>query len=457
MTIRIVVIGADAAGASAASTIKRGLKDQAHVLLLERQQWTSYAACGIPYWVSGDIPDMNSLVARSPEKHRANGLDLRTGVEAIAIDPASRTVTARTLATGEVHQHGYDHLVIATGAVPLRPPIPGLDLPGVHGVQTLDDGLAALESLSTGPARAVVIGAGYIGIEMAEAMCTRGLQTTVVDLADEPMGTLDPDMGALVRAAMEEMGIAYRGGAGVDSVQAGGDGRVAAVVTAEATYPGDIVVLGLGVRPRADLAREAGLPIGARGGIRTDAQQRVEGHEGIWAGGDCVEVLDRVSGQHTHIALGTHANKHGRIIGANIVASVTGKGPQLAFPGVVGTAISRICDLEISRTGLREAQARELGLDVVTAKVEAGTRAHYFPGGGTVHVKVIAERGTGRLLGAQIVGAAGAGKRIDAAATAIWNGMTVEEVTGLDLAYAPPFSPVWDPLQVATRRAASLV
>jgi NADPH-dependent 2,4-dienoyl-CoA reductase/sulfur reductase-like enzyme len=457
MTIRIVVIGADAAGASAASTIKRGLKDRAHVLVLERQEWTSYAACGIPYWISGDIPDMKALVARSPEKHRANGLDLRTGVEAIAIDPATHMVTARTLATGDVEHHSYDHLVIATGAVPLRPPIPGLDLPGVHGVQTLDDGLAALESLATGPARAVVIGAGYIGIEMAEAMCTRGLQTTVVDLANEPMTTLDPDMGALVRAAMEGMGIAYRGGAGVDSVQAGADGRVAAVVTAEATYPADIVVLGLGVRPRAELARDAGLPIGARGGIRTDAHMRVEGHADIWAGGDCVEVLDRVSGQHTHIALGTHANKHGRIIGANIVASVTGKGPELAFPGVVGTAISRICDLEISRTGLREAQARELGLDVVTATIEAGTRAHYFPGGGTVHVKVIAEKGSGRLLGAQIVGAAGAGKRIDAAATAIWNEMTVEEVTGLDLAYAPPFSPVWDPLQVATRRAASLV
>lgn len=457
MTTRIVVIGADAAGASAASSIKRGLKDRAHVLVLERQQWTSYAACGIPYWVSGEIADMRSLVARSPEEHRANGLDLRTGVEAIAIDPATRTVTAREVASGEVETHVYDHLVIATGAVPLRPPIPGLDLPGVHGVQTLDDGLAALESLSAGAAGAVVIGAGYIGIEMAEAMCTRGLQTTVVDLADEPMATLDPDMGALVRAAMEGMGIAYRGGAGVQSIESGPDGRAAAVVTAEATYSADIVVLGLGVQPRTELAREAGLPIGARGGIRTDEHLRVEGHADIWAGGDCIEVLDRVSGQHTHIALGTHANKHGRIIGANIVAAVSGSGHALAFPGVVGTAISKICGLEISRTGLREAQARELGLDIVTATIEAGTRAHYFPGGGTIHVKVIAEKGTGRLLGAQIVGRAGAGKRIDAAATAIWNEMTVEEVTELDLAYAPPFSPVWDPLQVATRRAASLV
>lgn len=457
MTTEIVVIGADAAGASAASGIKRGLKEDAHVLVLERQQWTSYAACGIPFWVSGEIPEMEALIARSPEKHRANGLDLRTGVEAINIDPQAQTVTARDLESGEETVYPYDHLVIGTGAVPLRPPIPGIDLPGVHGVQTLDGGQAVLDSLELQPKRAVVIGAGYIGIEMAEAMCTREIPVTVLDMSPEPMSTLDPDMGALIHESMTARDIPYHGSEPVRSIEAGDDGRVVAVVTDRGRYDADIVLLGMGVRPNSDLAQAAGLPVGDKGGILTDEHMRVQGWDNIWSGGDCVEVVDRITGRRMHVALGTHANKHGRVIGANVVAAVKGEGKQLTFPGVVGTAVTKVCDLEISRVGLREAEAIELGFDAVAATVKSLTRAHYYPGGGRVNVKVIAERGTGRLLGVQIVGQPGAGKRIDVAATAIWNEMTVEEVTSLDLAYAPPFSPVWDPVQVATRRATSLV
>jgi NADPH-dependent 2,4-dienoyl-CoA reductase/sulfur reductase-like enzyme len=298
--------------------------------------------------------------------------------------------------------------------------------------------------------RAVVVGAGYIGIEMAEAMCARGLATRVVDQAPQPMSTLDPDMGARVAEAMAGMGITFHGGASVESFRADPDGRVAEVVTAAGHFPADIVVMGLGVRPNSALARAAGLPVGERGGILTDERMRVLGQESIWAGGDCVEVVDRITGRRLAIALGTHANKHGRVIGTNIADG------DLRFPGVVGTAVSKVCDLEVARTGLREAEARDLGLDVVAATITASTKARYFPGSGEVHVKVIAERGTGRMLGCQIVGRSGAGKRIDAAVVAVWNSMTVEEVTGLDLAYAPPFSPVWDPVQVAARRVASL-
>jgi NADPH-dependent 2,4-dienoyl-CoA reductase/sulfur reductase-like enzyme len=226
---------------------------------------------------------------------------------------------------------------------------------------------------------------------------------------------------------------------------------VASVVTGGGTYEADLVIVGLGVRPNSALAAEAGLPIGGRGGILTDDRMQVDGHTDIWAGGDCVEVVDRPTGRRMHVALGTHANKHGRVIGANIT------GGDLVFPGIVGTAVSKFCDLEVSRVGLREAEARELGLDVVSATVAASTRAHYLPESGPIHVKVIAEKGTGRLLGCQIVGMAGSGKRIDAATVAIWNQMTVEEVTGLDLAYAPPFSPVWDPVQIAARKVAGMV
>lgn len=451
MTLRVVVIGADAAGASAASAIKRGLKDDVHVLVFERQSWTSYSACGIPYWIAGDAPGPDGLVARTPEQHRANGLDLRTGWEVTAIDPLGQTVTTRELATGSEETHPYDQLIIGTGATPIRPDIAGFELDGVHGVQTIDDGLAVLDSLGQDAQKAVVVGAGYIGIEMAEAMCARGLEVTVVDLSEQPMSTLDPDMGALIAKAMAGMGIAYRGGEPVSSIEAGPDGRAAAVVTSGGRYEADIVVLGMGVRPNADLAAAAGLPLGNHGGILTDDRMRVEGYTNIWAGGDCVEVIDRPTGRRMHVALGTHANKHGRVIGANVI------GGDLVFPGVVGTAISKICDLEISRVGLRTAEAEELGLDVVSATIKASTKAHYFPGSGEVNVKVIAERGSGRMLGCQIVGMAGAGKRIDVAATAIWNGMTVEDVTSLDLAYAPPFSPVWDPVQIAARKVVGLV
>ena len=448
--MRVVVIGADACGASAASTIKRMQPDY-EVVVLERQSWTSYSACGIPYWLAGETEGPEPLIARTPEQHRANGLDLRTGWEATAIDVAAQRVSARQLAVGTTETFDYDHLVIGTGAVPRRPAIAGIDLRGVHGVQTIDDGLAVVDSLKHPVRNAVVVGAGYIGVEMAEAMCRQGFDVTVLDLAQQPMTTLDPDMGELIATAMSGMGISYRGGEAVSEFIAGDHGRVSGVVTAGGEYPADIVILGMGVQPNSDLARQAGLPLRDHGGIATDDHMRVVGQANVWAGGDCVEVRDRITGRFLHVPLGTHANKHGRVIGTNI------GGGDLAFPGVVGTAVSKVCELEISRVGLTQAEATECGFDAVSARIVASTKAHYMPGSGPIHVKAIAQRGSGRVLGCQIVGQAGSGKRIDAAAVAIWNEMTVEQVTSCDLAYAPPFSPVWDPVQIATRRLTSLV
>ncbi|WP_393087922.1 FAD-dependent oxidoreductase [Streptomyces sp. LN704] len=451
-TERLVVIGGDAAGMSAASQARRMRgPDELEIVAFERGHFTSYSACGIPYWVGGDVSGPDRLIARSPQEHRERGIDLRMRTEVTEIDVAGARVRSRDLESGAEAWTSYDKLVIATGARPVRPDLPGMDAPGVHGVQTLDDGQALLDTLAARPGRrAVVVGAGYIGVEMAEALINRGYEVTVVNRGAEPMATLDPDMGRLVRRAMSGLGITMVDGATVTGIVTGADG-VRAVATQDAEYPADVVVLGIGVRPETTLARAAGLPLGDHGGLLTDLAMRVRGHENIWAGGDCVEVLDLVSGSERHIALGTHANKHGQVIGSNV------GGGYATFPGVVGTAVSKVCDLEIARTGLREKDARRAGLQFETVTIESTSRAGYYPNAALMTVKMLAERRTGRLLGVQIVGREGAAKRVDIAAVALTARMTVEQMTALDLGYAPPFSPVWDPVLVAARKAVTAV
>lgn len=447
------MVGGDAAGMSAASQARR-LKgpDALEIVAFERGHFTSFSACGIPYWVGGDVSERDELIARTPEEHRERGIDLRLRTEVTELDVAGKRVRARDVDSGAESWTSYDRLVLATGARPVRPELPGIDARGVHGVQTLDDGQALLDTLSRARGRrAVVVGAGYIGVEMAEALINRGYEVTVVNRGSEPMSTLDADMGRLVHAAMEGLGITMVNDATVTEVLTGDDGWVRAVATEDAEYPADVVVLGIGVRPDTALARAAGLPLGAHGGLLTDRAMRVRGHDDIWAGGDCVEVLDLVSGQQRHIALGTHANKHGQVIGTNV------GGGYATFPGVVGTAVSKVCDLEIARTGLREKDARRVGLRYEAVTIESTSRAGYYPGASPMTVKMLAERRTGRLLGVQIVGREGAAKRVDVAAVALTAGMTVEQMTALDLGYAPPFSPVWDPVLVAARKAAAKV
>ncbi|MYS07127.1 FAD-dependent oxidoreductase [Streptomyces sp. SID6041] len=453
MSERLVVIGGDAAGMSAASQARR-LKgpEELEIVAFERGHFSSYSACGIPYWVGGDVATRDELIARSPGEHRERGIDLRMRTEVTAIDLDGQRVLARDLATGGETWTGFDKLVVATGARPRRPALPGIDAPGVHGVQTLDDGQALLDSLDASDGRrAVVVGAGYIGVEMAEALLHRGYEVTVLHRGEQPMATLDPDMGRLVHRAMDGLGITTVASAEATKILTGEDGRVRAVATDEAEYPADVVVLGMGVVPETSLARAAGLPLGAHGGLLTDLAMRVRGHGNIWAGGDCVEVLDLVSGRERYVPLGTHANKHGQVIGSNV------GGDYATFPGVVGTAVSKVCDLELARTGLREKDAREVGLRYVTVTVESTSRAGYYPGAAEMTVKMLAERRTGRLLGVQIVGREGAAKRVDVAAVALTAGMTVERMTALDLGYAPPFSPVWDPVLVAARKATAAV
>ncbi|MFC6010607.1 FAD-dependent oxidoreductase [Nocardia lasii] len=449
---RMVVVGADATGLAAASQARR-LRgaDELEIVVFDKGNFASYSACGIPYWVAGDVTDAEDLIARSPAEHRARGIDLRLRTEVTELDPAGRRVRSHVLDTGDREWLSYDHLVLATGATPIRPPLPGIDAEGVYGVQTLDDGQALIDALESATGkRAVVVGAGYIGVEMAEALVRRGFDVTMVTRAAEPMATLDPDMGALVRKAMVGMGIQLVCDAEVTGMRTE-DGRVRAVTTAENEYPADVVVLGIGVRPATDLARDAGLPLGESGGLLTDLAQRVRGHDDIWAGGDCVEVFDLVSDTLRYIPLGTHANKHGQVIGSGV------GGGYATFPGVVGTAMSKVCELEVARTGLSEKAAHRAGLQFHSVTIESTGRAGYFPGAQPMTVKMLAERRTGRLLGVQIVGREGSAKRIDVAAVALTTRMTVEQMTALDLGYAPPFSPVWDPVLVAARAAAKAV
>ncbi|HEU4347129.1 MAG TPA: FAD-dependent oxidoreductase [Actinoplanes sp.] len=454
--MKLVVIGGDAAGMSAASQARKRRGDDLTVVVFERGHYSSYSACGIPYWIGGSVKDRDALVARSPEAHRRAGLDVRTRHEVVGIDLDRREVVAHDLDGGGEVRESFDHLVYAAGAVPVTPPWARVSGAGVFGVQTLDDGEAIHTWLDNDPAprRAVVIGGGYIGVEMAEAMVRRDLEVTLLEKAPQPLSTVDPDMGARVRDAIIGLGIEVRVNAQVDGLEMAG-GRVRGVVTPDGTLPADIVVLGLGVRPNTTLAAESGIPIGVTGGVRTDLQMRVVGPsaslDGLWAAGDCVQTTHRVSGQPVHVPLGTHANKQGRVAGINI------GGGYATFPGVVGTAVTKVCELEVARTGLTEKEATASGYAFVTATVESTSRAGYYPGAATMVIKLIAEKRTGLLLGAQIVGSTEAGKRIDALAIALWNQMTVEEMTALDLSYAPPFSPVWDPVLIAARKATDAV
>ncbi len=445
---RLVVIGGDAAGMSAASQARRRRgPDELGIVAFERGRATSYSACGIPYWISGAVEREEQLVSRSPEQHRRNHIDVRTRTEVVGIDLAARHVQARDLDTGRTYDEPFDDLVYATGSVPARPPVPGIDAAGVYGVQTLDDGAALRAALTADVRRVVIVGGGYIGLEVAEACQARGLDVTVVDRSPTPVGMFDPDVGEFIADAVRGLGVSLVLSDAVAEIETGPGGHATAVHTRSGRrLPADLVVLGLGVRPNVALARDAGIPLGPSGGIAVDHRMRTQS-PGVWAAGDCVESVHRLSGQRVVVALGTHANKQGRVAGINL------GGGYATFPGVIGTAVTKVCDLEVARTGLSEAEAEAAGYRFVSAVVDSTTKAGYFPGAKPIRLKLVAEKRSGRLLGAQIVGRRDAAKRIDVLATAIWNEMDVDEILSLDLSYAPPFSPVWDPVLIAARKA----
>jgi NADPH-dependent 2,4-dienoyl-CoA reductase/sulfur reductase-like enzyme len=441
---RLLVIGGDGAGMAAASVARRRRPDM-EIVAVERGRWTSYSACGIPYLVGGEIGSVDDLVARTPDQFRAMRIDVRVQHEVKAIDLDARTAEVHNLTHGRTYTLGFDLLHLATGAVPRRPPVPGIDSPHVHGVQTLGDASRLLDDAAERrPEHVVVVGGGYIGLELAEAFVSRGATVTVVDEAPEVMHTLDSDMGALVGRALRSSGVTVRLGETVLGIDEG------EVVTSSGSIPADLVVLGTGVRPNSDLAAAAGVALGVHDAIVVDRQQRTS-VPGVWAAGDCCQAWHRISGMPVHEALGTVANKQGR------VAGITLAGGYATFPGVVGTAVTRVCDTEIGRTGLNTAEALAAGFAVVGAKVETTTNSAYMPSARPVTVKLLAEAVTGRLLGVQIVGGPGSAKRVDVVAVAAAAGLGAEDLLMADLGYAPPFSSVWDPLQSAAREVLGLL
>jgi len=387
-------------------------------------------------------------VARTAEQHREAGIDLRLRTEAVDMDLDRGTVTVR--GPDGQDRIGFDDVLLATGAHDVRPDW-SCGVPGVLPLRTMDDG-AAWRSLLDGvmgtvPKRALVVGGGYIGVEAAESFARRGLETTMVTRGAEPLSSsLDPTMGALVRQALEKAGITVITGTEVDALDRSANGQVCAACLGGEEHPVDVVAVAVGVRPRVGLATGAGLRVGAHGGLVPDDRQKVA--DGVWAAGDCCEVWDRVLHRHWFTPLATHATKAGRVAGTNL------GGGSARFAGSVGTAITRAGDADVARTGLLPAWAALAGLDAAVVTVDSTTTAGYMPQSRPLTVRVLAERGTGRLLGAQLVGGPGTGKRVDIAAMALWTGLTVADVAAADLAYAPPFSSTLDPVQVACRKLA---
>jgi len=453
---RIVVIGGDAAGMSAAHQALRVAKARGReieVVALERTGYTSYSACGIPYWIAGDVEEGEDLVARDPARHRAMGVDLRTGATATRVDLDQKRVTYRD-ADGE-HELGYDQLVVATGARAIVPAwargADGEVYAGVGPVKDLDDGEAWIDRFAARSGQHVVIAGGsYIGVEMAEAAVRRGHRVTVLTRS-RVMSTLEPELSKRVADTMEAAGVEVVEDAEVQSLDVTGDGVIEKVTTVRGTtYSCDLLVLALGITPATDFLSGCGLLVGKSGGLQPDARGHLR--DGVWAAGDCCETRHRLTGEWVYLPLGTHANKQGRAAGENAA------GGSLAFGGVVGTAITRFAAdqhyLEIARTGLSLAEAEAAGLDAEGLLTEGTTTSGYLPEAEPIAVHVVAERVTRRLLGAQIVGGHGAGKRIDAVAAALWGGMTVDDLAWMDLAYAPPFATAWEVVQVAARRLA---
>jgi NADPH-dependent 2,4-dienoyl-CoA reductase/sulfur reductase-like enzyme len=441
---RLVIIGAVAAGTSAAAKARR-VAPELEIILLERDRDISYGACGLPYLVAGLIARADDLVARSPAEFRAQGIDVRTRHEVLAIYAHNKALRVADLEAAKEYSLSYDNLVIATGAVSFRPPVEGLQLSGVYTLRTLSEGEALREAVSSGKVKnAVIVGGGYIGLEMAEAFRARALPVTVVEMAPQLMVNIDEDMGNLVLAEVERNGVRVLLNDGL--VRCEGAGRVERVITQHSEVPADLVLLSIGVRPNTTLATQAGVALGAGKAVSTDSHMRTN-LESVYAAGDCAETVQQVTGEKVYIPLGTTANKQGRVAGANAA------GMDCGFEGVVGTAVAKVFDLQVARTGLTEKEAKAKGFSVTVSSVHAMDHARYYPGNTTLDVKLVTDSSSGRLLGAQMVGAQGAAKRIDVLAAALYAGMTVDDLTRLDYSYAPAYAPVWDPTLVAANLA----
>lgn len=439
--MKLVIVGGVAGGASAATRARR-LSESAEIVLIERGPDVSFANCGLPYYLGGEITERDKLLVTLPQQLRQRfNLDVRTRTEAVRIDRGQKELLLRDLATGREYREKYDKLILAPGAAPLRPPLPGLDLPGVFTLRTLADMDRIKEAMTAGVRRAVIVGAGFIGLELAEAFVHRGIATTVVELQNQALPPFDQEMTAAITAELQKNGVDLLLGesaAGFSSADFGLD----VTLKSGRKVPASLVVLGIGVRPENQLATEAGLEVGPRGGIRVNEHLQTSDLD-IYAAGDAVETRDFVTGERVQVPLGGPANRQGRLAADHIF------GRSTVFRGVQATAVVRVFGLTAALTGASEKTLRRLNRPFMKVNLHPFSHATYFPGARQFTLKLLYEPGTGKILGAQAVGGEGVDKRIDVLSVMIQGGMTVFDLEQAELCYAPPYGSAKDPLNMA--------
>ena len=432
--MRLLILGGVAAGTKAAARARREYPE-AEVTILTQDEYVAYAGCGLPYYVGGIIRDAQELIVRTPEEFKhENRIEVLTRQQATAIKPDEHLVIARDLTLGTERAYPYDKLIIATGAVPVLPKIDGIHLKRVSTVRGLTDARKIRALLDTGKLhRAVVVGGGFIGLEMAENLAHRGLTVSVVEMRDAILPGFDPDIATLAKNHLIEHGVQVYTGETVQRILGNAAGEAAGVVTGARTLDADLVILSAGIAPNTAVAAAAGVRTDARGMILVDEYLRTSVPD-IFAVGDCASVRNRQTDADVYSPMGSTANKTGRLVVANLFE------PTEAFAGVLGTTIVRIFDLNAARTGLSTEDARAAGYDIETVLVPTPDRAHYYPGNRPIITKLVADRATHRILGAQVIGEGVVDKPIDTLAVGITLGMTAEQLSGMDLAYTPPFA-----------------
>jgi NADPH-dependent 2,4-dienoyl-CoA reductase/sulfur reductase-like enzyme len=440
MSEKLVIIGGVAAGTSAAAKARR-VNPDLDITLYTDDEYISYAGCGLPYFIGGKIASREKLLARSVADFAAQNIRVKTLMRAEEINPETEKVVIRNLQTQLIFEDNYDRLIITTGARPIVPPLERNNLDGIFTLRTIHDSLRIKAFLSQHrPQKAVVIGGGYIGLEMVENLIEYGCQITLIEKASHIVPNMDADMAQILTQYLESRGVEIRTGETITGFR--GNKSVTGIYTDKGEIRADFVLLSIGVQPNSEIAAAAGIERGIKNAIRVNAKMETN-KMNIYAAGDCATTSHIVSEKDVYIPMGTTANKQGRVAGENA------GGGNASFNGVLGTGIARVMEMEISRTGLCESECQALGINYISRRIKSRTAAHYCPVSGEIHLKLIVNQSNNRLIGAQIVGFAGAAMRIDMLATAITVGATVEDLIDMDLAYSPPFSPVWDPVLIA--------
>ncbi|MDZ4717818.1 MAG: FAD-dependent oxidoreductase [Roseiflexaceae bacterium] len=446
--MNMVIVGGVAAGMSAAARLRR-LDEQAEIIVLERDRYVSFANCGLPYHISGDIPDREQLLVATPEHLRATlNLTVRTRHEVVGIDREAKQVQVLDRASGTQYVQPYDKLLLAQGAEPIRPPTPGLEHPRILTLRSIPD-MDAVKAAADGAHSAVVIGASYIGLEVAEALRKRGLAVDLVELQEQVIPLFDREMTGALHEHLSEQGVTLHLGTAAAAFH-DDSGRVVVELRDGTNITTDLVLLAVGVRPASGLAKAAGLALGPRGGVAVDRHLRTS-DPNIYAAGDMIEVIDTITGEPAVIALAGPANRQGRIVADHVC------GRDAAYTTTQGTAIVQVFDMTAASTGASEKTLRRTGRSFRKIYVHPNDHAGYYPGAVPMHIKLLFSPDDGRVLGAQIVGTAGVDKRIDVLATAIRAGMTVFDLERLELAYAPPYGSAKDPINMAGFVAANLM